>query len=118
MRSGDWKLIHYWEDGRDALYNLAEDVGEQNDLAGKNPEKAGELRSRLDRWLADVGAVIPGADSRWKPEMAKARNESFARRKQNFEASAIEMLRPDWEPKPLEGWGPWWGSGRNNEQKK
>jgi hypothetical protein len=30
----------------------------------------------------------------------------------------MEILRPDWEPKPREGWGPWWGSGRNNEQKK
>ncbi len=118
MRSGDWKLIHYWEDGRDALYNLAEDVGEQNDLAAKNPEKAKELRSRLDRWLADVGAKIPGPDPRWKPEMAKARNDGFERRKQNFEGYAVEMLRPDWEPEPREGWGPWWGSGRNGEQTK
>jgi arylsulfatase A-like enzyme len=116
MRAGDWKLIHYWEDGRDALYNLAEDVGEQNDLAAKNPEKAKELRSRLDRWLADVGAKIPGPDPRWKPEMAKARNDGFERRKQNFEGYAVEMLRPDWEPKLLEGWGPWWGSHRNDGQ--
>jgi hypothetical protein len=112
MRSGDWKLIHRWEDGRDELYNLADDVGEQNDLAAKNPEKAGELRSRLDRWLADVGAKIPGPDPRWKPEMAKARNDGFERRKQNFEGYAMDMLRPDWEPKPREGWGPWWGSGK------
>jgi hypothetical protein len=58
-RSGDWKLIHYWDGGRDELYNLAEDVGEQKDLAGKNPEKVRELRSPLDRWLSDVGGRIP-----------------------------------------------------------
>lgn len=116
IRSGDWKLIHYWEDGRDELYNLAEDVGEQNELAAENPEKAGELRARLDRWLAAIDAKIPGPDPRWKPEMAKARNDGFERRKQNFEGYAMEMLRPDWEPKPREGWGPWWGSGKNSEQ--
>jgi hypothetical protein len=44
--------------------------------------------------------------------MAKARNDGFERRKQNFEGYAVEMLRPDWEPEPLEGWGPWWGSGK------
>jgi arylsulfatase A-like enzyme len=110
VRSGDWKLIHYWEDGRDELYNLAEDIGEQNDLAAKNPEKAKEMRARLDRWLAEVGAKIPGPDPRWKPEMAKARNDGFENRKRHFEGYAIEMLRPDWAPKPREGWGPWWGS--------
>jgi arylsulfatase A-like enzyme len=114
MRSGDWKLIHRWEDGRDELYNLAEDIGEQNELAVKNPEKARELRSRLDRWLADSGATIPGPDPRWKPEMAKARNSDFKNRKRYFEGYSMEMLRPDWEPKPREGWGPWWGSLPND----
>ena len=27
IRSGDWKLIYYHEDGRDELYNLADDIG-------------------------------------------------------------------------------------------
>jgi hypothetical protein len=30
--------------------------------------------------------------------------------RKNVEGNAMEMLRPDWEPKPREGWGPWWGS--------
>jgi arylsulfatase A-like enzyme len=118
IRSGDWKLIHYWEDGRDELYHLAEDIGEQNNLAAKNSEKSKELRAQLDRWLAAIGAQIPGPDPRWKPEMAKPRNEGFVNRKRHFEGYAIKMLQPDWEPKPREGWGPWWGSQRNDEQNK
>jgi len=110
MRSGDWKLIHRWEDGRDELYNLAEDVGEQNELATKNPEKAKELRARLDRWLSDIGARIPGPDPRWNPEMARPRNEGVQRRKEHFEKQALELLDPQWEPEPREGWGRWWGS--------
>jgi arylsulfatase A-like enzyme len=118
MRSGDWKLIHYWEDGRDALYNLAEDIAEQNDLTDKNPEKARELRSRLDRWVAEIGAKIPGPDPRWKPEMKRDWNSSFEGRTQTVEKQAREMLRPDWEPEPREGWGPWWGSQPNEKQSR
>ncbi|MEM9237066.1 MAG: sulfatase, partial [Verrucomicrobiota bacterium] len=33
IRSGDWKLIYYHEDGRQELYHLKDDIGEQKDLA-------------------------------------------------------------------------------------
>ncbi|MFP6766086.1 MAG: sulfatase [Planctomycetaceae bacterium] len=39
VRSGDWKLIHYYEDGRDELYNLVSDPGEQSDLAAVNSDR-------------------------------------------------------------------------------
>lgn len=48
IRKGDWKLIHYDEDGRDELYQLSKDIGEQNDLAGQNLELAQSLRKGLD----------------------------------------------------------------------
>ena len=48
---GDWKLIHYLESGRDELYHLGKDLGEQNDLADKHPQKAKEMRTQLDKWL-------------------------------------------------------------------
>lgn len=45
LRMGDWKAVsfygHAWE-----LYNLAEDRVEQNDLAGKYPEKVAEMSAR------------------------------------------------------------------------
>ena len=59
IRDGDWRLVHFYEDGRTELYNLAEDVGEARDLAAEKPEKAAELLAKLDAWRAAVGAQEP-----------------------------------------------------------
>ena len=39
---GDWKLIERYEDGRVHLFNLRDDVGEQNDLALKHAGRVAE----------------------------------------------------------------------------
>ncbi|MFM7207159.1 MAG: sulfatase [Planctomycetaceae bacterium] len=59
IRSGPWRLVHFYEDDRDELYDLATDPGETTDLATTQPAKAQELRRTLDTWLADVGAQLP-----------------------------------------------------------
>ena len=41
IMEGDWKLIYYHEDDRYELYNLRNDIGEQNDLIAKD-KKHGE----------------------------------------------------------------------------
>jgi hypothetical protein len=58
-RVGDWKLIRFYESGREELYNLRDDLSERNDLAGSQPEKRRELAGRLDAWLKEVGAQMP-----------------------------------------------------------
>ncbi len=59
MCRGDWKLIHFFEDDTIRLYNLADDVGESNDLADSKPEVAAQLLSELKAWQVATGAVIP-----------------------------------------------------------
>ena len=59
VRSGDYKLIRYCDDGRLELYDLANDLGEQHDLAATNPERAKQLNVLLSKWLLGVGAKIP-----------------------------------------------------------
>ena len=59
IRQGDWKLLEYFEDNHVELYNLKNDIGEQNNLAKKMPEKAKELRKRLDAWRKAVNAQMP-----------------------------------------------------------
>jgi arylsulfatase A-like enzyme len=59
VRSGDWKLIEFFEDGRVELYNIKADVGERSDLAQSQPDKAAELRSDLHAWQASVNAKFP-----------------------------------------------------------
>jgi arylsulfatase A-like enzyme len=50
-RVGDWKLV--CQRGQPAeVYNLAEDVGEKTNLAGKAPEKLRELQAAYDEWNA------------------------------------------------------------------
>ncbi|SFS40246.1 Arylsulfatase A [Zhouia amylolytica] len=56
---GDWKLHHFFEDDEYELYNLNEDLGEQNNLASKDPEKTEQLSRKLERWRKEVGAPIP-----------------------------------------------------------
>jgi arylsulfatase A len=59
IRDGSWRLVHFYEDGRDELYDLAGDAGETTDLAAERPDQAKALRTQLDAWLADVGAQLP-----------------------------------------------------------
>jgi arylsulfatase A-like enzyme len=59
VRSGDYKLIEFYEDNRVELYNLKNDISEKSDLAKSQPEKAEELKQLLHQWRKDVGAQMP-----------------------------------------------------------
>ncbi len=84
IRMGDWKLLLSASEkdaeeasddeaasGKVELYNLADDLGEKNDLAKANPDKVKELRSRLDAWMKE--AVPPGGGSAAAALRRKAR---------------------------------------------
>ncbi|WNH14428.1 sulfatase [Thalassobellus suaedae] len=49
IRHHDWKLIRF-PDRQAELYNLAEDIGETNNLAASNPEIVKELYKRFFEW--------------------------------------------------------------------
>lgn len=59
VRAGDYKLIEWYEDSSVELYNLRDDIGEQNDFAARMPQKAAELRALLHGWLKRVEATVP-----------------------------------------------------------
>jgi arylsulfatase A-like enzyme len=59
IRSGDYKLIEFYDTDRIELYNLTEDITEKNDLSSKRPEKASELKKMLDDWRKTVKAQMP-----------------------------------------------------------
>jgi arylsulfatase A-like enzyme len=59
IRKGRYKLIRRYEGVRFELYDLEEDLGEQNDLTAAMPELVGELDADLDAWLRETGAIIP-----------------------------------------------------------
>jgi arylsulfatase A-like enzyme len=59
IRSGRWKLLHFYEEGRMELYDLESDLGEELDVADSEAKIAERLRRRLDQWLASVEAQLP-----------------------------------------------------------
>ena len=62
LRDGDWKLIRQSARGKSdadfALFDLARDAGETNDLASTRPEVAKELLAKLDRLNAEMAEPL------------------------------------------------------------
>ncbi len=56
IRAGDYKLLEYFENDTVQLFNLKQDIGEQNDLSRTKPEKVAQLRAMLRAWRKDVSA--------------------------------------------------------------
>ncbi len=75
IRAGNWRLVHFYEDGRDELYDLAADPGETTDLAVPQPAKAAGLRTTLDRWLTDVDGQMPTPNPDADPAHDRPRGE-------------------------------------------
>jgi arylsulfatase A-like enzyme len=67
IRSGDWKLIYFYEDSHFELYNIADDIGELNNLAAQQHAKVRELAIKLGKYLRTVKAQRPQYKSTGKP---------------------------------------------------
>jgi arylsulfatase A len=85
IRSGPWKLIHYFGDylenqknkvpfgdfvlgPRTELYNLKLDPSETKDLADIETTRKNELLKRLRAWHKDTNAAMPTRNPNFKPE--------------------------------------------------
>ncbi len=64
IRAGDHKLLEYFENGTVQLFNLRDDIGEQNDLSQLEPEMTARLRTMLHEWRQSVSAqmMLPNPD--------------------------------------------------------
>ncbi|MFV8280768.1 sulfatase [Christiangramia marina] len=61
IRSGDWKLIHFYENDTYELYNLMSDPEEKTDLASLKLDLVNELKTELENYLNSIGASFPKA---------------------------------------------------------
>jgi arylsulfatase A-like enzyme len=59
IRKGNWKLIYYHAGEDFELFNIDEDISEQNNLLQKNLIKAKELARELSNYLKSVDAQMP-----------------------------------------------------------
>lgn len=67
VRDGRWKLIHWFETGRSALYDIVADVGERRDLAASEPEVTARLEGCVQEWLATVTVGVPRPNPHAQP---------------------------------------------------
>jgi len=67
IRSGHWKLIEWMEDQRVELYDLSQDLSEQNDLANSRPEITDRLKQELNHWQQAVGVQFPAVNPMFNP---------------------------------------------------
>ncbi len=77
VRAGQYKLIRFYDDNRTELYDLQNDLAEQNNLTSKMTEKTAELSAMLDRWKASVGA----AEVTLNPAYDPARTNKMVKKK-------------------------------------
>ncbi|RPF77273.1 MAG: arylsulfatase [Verrucomicrobia bacterium TMED71] len=59
IRVGNWKAVQFYHYGEAELYNLSNDIGEQNNLAKSHPEKLEELLAKLASIQKKTLARIP-----------------------------------------------------------
>jgi len=106
IRVGDWKLIHYYEDDREELYNLADDLSEQTDVAAGHPEMVQDLHAQLFSYLEEVGARFPEMDTTYDAAKEQKYLENIVNKKwPQLEKQRLLLLSEDFDPD-----NNWWGS--------
>lgn len=107
---GPWKLIHYFEDNRDELYQIRRDLGEQRNLADQHPDRVRAMRKELETWQGDVGARFPTRNPKYNEAAAAAYLERLRSTGiPNRTREHARFLDPDFVPR-----GGWW-QDRNKE---
>jgi arylsulfatase A-like enzyme len=111
LKEGKWKLIHYWEDGHDELYNLESDPAEQNDVSLGYPEIAQKMSQQLQTWLRDLDAKLPVPDPEYDSTLDVKRQEMIRDTLWPYlEKQRMDFLTPGWQPNET-----WWGSQVTND---
>ena len=111
IREGDWKLIHYYENNSNELYNLKEDASEQHNVANKFPEITTKLNQKLHNWLVSVNAKYPKKDYQFNIEKRRLYETRIVTKLlPKLEKERIKMLKKDFQPNPN-----WWGSKQTKD---
>jgi arylsulfatase A-like enzyme len=106
IRKGSKKLIHYWEDGRNELYDLNADPEERKDLSNIDEGLTAELENELLRFLEKTNAGIPEKDLEHDP-LAREKLMQFRRDTllPRLEKQRMRFLDKNFQPNKT-----WWDS--------
>ncbi len=71
IREREWKLIEYLDGSGDIeLYHLAQDIGEETNLASEKKGKVADLKKKITAWRTDVIARLPITNPSYDPDRA------------------------------------------------
>jgi arylsulfatase A-like enzyme len=106
IMENEWKLIYYHEDGRYELYNIEEDIGEQQDLSKDQTERVATMSNKLQQWLESTHAKFPDQDTEFDPAKrdsvwAWRETEGMERLERRHAGFLDENFKPNED---------WWGS--------
>lgn len=90
---GNLKLMKFYENDRLALFDLSQDIQEQNDLSLRMPRKVKELDSLLVKYLRDVDAQMAVPNPQYDPSnppIARKRGGGNKTRKPNRDKRKIQ----------------------------
>jgi arylsulfatase A len=84
VRCGDYKLIEWYDEticgpeNTFELYNLKNDIAEQNNLAKEMPQKTKELSTMLAHWRRKVNAQMMTQNPDYNPQKAEKSSKSIS----------------------------------------
>ncbi len=67
IRRGDWKLIYHYDTGQKELYNTAQDIGEDHNLAAQMSDRVRNMSAALGKALRQMNAQRPAFKATGKP---------------------------------------------------
>lgn len=109
VHSGDWKLIRIFHGGpngahRYKLFNLNDDIGEQNNLAETFPERVEQLDALIEQHLVNSHAVRPLRNPKFDPSRYDVTQEGKAKLKGSSRTS--KQTNRKGAGTPVAGWQP------------
>lgn len=96
VRAGTYKLIEYYETGRQELFDVAKDISESRNLILDQPEIAKQLAAKLAAWRESVDAKMPTPNPDYAPN-PQAKDGTITLHARTAEVRGV-MLR--FEPLP------------------
>lgn len=109
VRLGDWKLIHYYEDGHQELYNLRLDEKEERDVSQEYPKRVLELSKTLFDYLDKMEVKYPTKDPQYRASL----EQKHLKRVEDSLLPQLEEQRRQLLSKDYDPGNRWWGSQTN-----
>jgi arylsulfatase A-like enzyme len=106
VQQNGWKLIHYWEDGREELFRLPSSENDTLNAVAEYPEIAKKMSAQLLSWLKSVDAKYPVKDSLYNEKKRTTYLKNMKTNKLNsLEKNRMKVLDKGFQPNKN-----WWKS--------